>query len=222
MRELKQSRAIATRGSIISEAARLFALKGYHDTKLEEVFSGARVTTGAFFHHFKSKEDLGFAVIKTHMEKRRQDLERIERRMQNLSVGADPLQRLMRRFDAIQEMVRQREKRKGGCIIGNLSTALSDTHDAFRRRLAECFDEMALEFKPYLDVAAKQYRPAHHLDTWALARYIVGIVEGSIMLARTGRDGRLMGQNFDFAKNHIKSLLRVPNRGQRIRTADPA
>jgi TetR/AcrR family transcriptional regulator, transcriptional repressor for nem operon len=209
MRELKQARALATRSRIVGEAARHFALKGYHDTKLEEVFTGAQVTTGAFFHHFTSKEDLGFAVINSHMEKRRQDLERIEKRMRGSDIEDDPLRRLIRRLDAIQEMVRQREKRKGGCIIGNLSMALSDTHDAFRRRLAECFDEMALEFKPYLDAAVERYRPGHRLDTWALARYIVGIVEGSIMLARTRRDGHVMGQNFDFVKEHIKWLLQV-------------
>jgi TetR/AcrR family transcriptional repressor of nem operon len=208
MRELKQARALATRSKIVKEAARHFALKGYHDSKLEQIFSGAEVTTGAFFHQFTSKEDLGFAVINSHMEKRRRDLEQIEKRMQGSRTDADPFQRLIKRLDAIQEMVRQR-KRKGGCIIGNLSTALSDTHGAFRRRLAECFDEMALEFKPYLDTAVKRYRPGYPLDTWALARYIVGIVEGSIMLARTGRDGHVMGQNFDFVKEHIKWLLQV-------------
>ena len=211
MRKPKQSRAIATRENIIREAARLFALKGYHETKLEEVLSGARVTTGAFFHHFKSKEELGFAVINAHMEKRRQDLDRIQRRMEASYTNADPLGRLIMRLDAIKEMVLQRKKSKGGCIIGNLSTTLSDTHDVFRRRLASCFDEMALEFKPYLDVAAKQCRPRSRIDTWALARYIVGIVEGSIMLARAGRDGRLMEQNFEFAKDHIRSLLNVSN-----------
>ncbi len=68
---------------------------------------------------------------------------------------------------------------------------------------------MALEFKPYLDAAVKRYRPGNPLDTWALARYIVGIVEGSIMLARTQRDGQMMGQNFDFVKEHIRWLLQV-------------
>lgn len=209
MRELKQPRAVSTQDNIIKEAARLFAVKGYHDTKLEEIFEGAKVTTGAFFHHFKSKEDLGFAVIETHMEKRRRDLERIEIQLQGSSPGGDPIQRLMIRFDAIEVMVRKREK--GGCIIGNLSTALSDTHDGFRRRLAKCFDEMAMEFKPYLDSAVEKYRPRRRLDTWALSRYVVGIVEGSIMLARTGRDGEVMGENFEFAKSHIKSLLRDPS-----------
>jgi len=68
MREPKQERALATRSRIVGEAARHFALKGYHDTKLGEIFSGAEVTTGAFFHHFASKEDLGFAVINSHMD----------------------------------------------------------------------------------------------------------------------------------------------------------
>jgi hypothetical protein len=31
------------------------------------------------------------------------------------------------------------------------------------------------------------------------------------MLARTRRDAQLMGQNFSFAKSHIRSLLSVPN-----------
>jgi hypothetical protein len=33
---VKQPKALATRDRILAEAARLFALKGYHDTKLEE------------------------------------------------------------------------------------------------------------------------------------------------------------------------------------------
>ncbi len=211
MHKLKQPRALETRNRILAGAARLFALKGYHDTKLEDVFSRANVTTGAFFHHFTSKEDLGFAVINNHMEKRRLDLQLIEESMQASRMDADPLHRLMSRLDAIQEMVRKREKSKGGCIIGNLSTSLSDTHAGFRRRLAECFDEMALEFKPYLDAAVEKYRPGHYLDTWSLARYVVGIVEGSIMLARTRRDKDMMKQNFDLVKEHIKWLVHVKN-----------
>ena len=75
------ARALATRDRILAEAARLFALKGYHDTKLEEIQSAAEVTTGAFFHHFGGKEDLGFAVLDRHMGKRRKSLDEIERRM---------------------------------------------------------------------------------------------------------------------------------------------
>src|SRR5262249_29980455 len=208
MRAVKQPRALATRERIVSAAARLFALKGYHDTKLEEVLAAAPVTTGAFFHHFRGKEELGFAVIDRHMEKRRQLLERIERGLLP-PPAADPLQRVFRRLDAIREMVRRRQHRKGGCVIGNLSTALSDTHEGFRRRLAACFDEMAREFQPDLDAAARQHCPGRGVDTWELARYLVALVEGSIMLTRTHRDRHLMTRQFDYLKEQLRQSLGV-------------
>jgi TetR/AcrR family transcriptional regulator, transcriptional repressor for nem operon len=213
MRTLKQPRALATRDRILAEAARLFALKGYHDTKLEEVQSAAGVTTGAFFHHFGGKEDLGFAVLDRHMERRQKSLDEIERRMPP-SPEDDPLSRVFRRLDAIQVMARRREQRKGGCIIGNLSTALSDTHDGFRRRLAECFEEMALEFRPHLDAAAQKSPRGRRVDTAALARYIVAIIEGSIMLTRTQRDKQMMTCHFDYLKEHLRQSLGVDSKGE--------
>jgi TetR/AcrR family transcriptional repressor of nem operon len=206
MRTIKQPRALATRERILGEAARLLALKGYHDTKLEEVLEAAQVTTGAFFHHFRSKEELAFAVLERHMEKRRAQLEQIEQVMSS-APDEDPLQRVFRRLDAIQEMVRRRAQRKGGCIIGNLSTALSDTHDGFRRRLAACFDEIALEFKPHLDAAVQKADLGRRVDTEALARYIVAIIEGSIMLARTYQDKQTMAGHFDYLKDHLRQSL---------------
>jgi TetR/AcrR family transcriptional repressor of nem operon len=197
---------LETREKILAEAARLFALKGYHDTKLEEVQAAARVTTGAFFHHFTGKEDLGFAVLTRHMERRCQALDRIEQDLPAPRPG-DPLGRVFRRLDAIALMVARREHRKGGCIIGNLSTTLADTHEPFRRRLAECFDEMAREFLPHLEAAVKPGRRRGAPDAWTLARYIVTVVEGAIMLARTCRDSTLLDQHFCCLKEFLGQIL---------------
>jgi TetR/AcrR family transcriptional repressor of nem operon len=98
-------------------------------------------------------------------------------------------------------------RNKGGCVIGNLSVALADTHEAFRRRLAECFDEMAREFKPYLEAASQKHCPRRQIDTWDLARYIVAIIEGSIMLTRTHRDARMMERQFEYLKEHLRKAL---------------
>lgn len=206
MKDVKQPRALETREKILQAAARLIALKGYHDAKLEEVLDAAQVTKGAFFHHFRDREDLGFAVLDWHMDQRRQLLDVIE---QDLPVGkkADPLQQVFRRLDAIQEMVRRREGRKGGCIIGNLSTALSDCHDGFRKRLAECFDEMAQEFQPDLEAAARPLRRARRPDINELARYIVSVIEGAIMQARTLEDSKLLPRQFAYLKDHLKKCL---------------
>src|ERR1700686_3351280 len=199
MKDVKQPRAVETREKILQAAANLIALKGYHDTKLEEVLDTAQVTKGAFFHHFRDREDLGFAVLDWHMDHRRQMLDAIEQELP-LAKQADPLQKVFRRLDAIQEMVRRREGRKGGCIIGNLSTALSDCHDGFRKRLAGCFDEMAQEFLPHLEAAARQGRVTRRTNTTELAQYIVTVIEGAIMQARTLGDATLLPRQLAYLK----------------------
>lgn len=206
MRTLKQPRAIETRDRILREAARLFALKGFHDTKVGEIIKAAEVTSGAFFHHFQGKEELGFAVIDHHMEERRRKLDQIEERQPGGS-GDDPLEHVFRRLDAVCEMVAGRRERKGGCIIGNLSTSLSDTHPAFRERLAKCFDEMALEFEPHLDAAFRAHNGAHEMDTRQLARYIVTVIEGAIMLSRTHGESDFVHEQFRILKENLKQSV---------------
>ena len=206
MKDVKQPRALETREKILQAAARLIALKGYHDAKLEEVLETAQVTKGAFFHHFRDREDLGFAVLDWHMDRRRKLLDAIEQETP-LARDADPLQQVFRRLDAIQEMVRRREGCKGGCIIGNMSTALSDCHDDFRKRLAECFDEMAREFLPHLEAAARQGRVTRRTNASELARYIVTVIEGAIMQARTFGDAKLLARQFTLLKEHLRKNL---------------
>ena len=206
MKAVTQSRALETREKILQAAARLFALKGYHDTKLEEVLAAAPVTKGAFFHHFRDREDLGFAVLDWHMSQRRQLLDAIEQELP-LAQDAPPLERVFRRLDAIQEMARRRERLKGGCIIGNLSTALSDCHDGFRQRLAACFEEMAQEFRPHLESAARSLRRPIRPDASELARYVVTVIEGAIMQARTLGDANLLARQFALLKEHLRKNL---------------
>ena len=206
MKAVTQPRALETREKILQAAARLIALKGYHDAKLEEVLDAARVTKGAFFHHFSHREDLGFAVLDWHMDRRRQELDAIEQELPPAK-QADPLQKVFRRLDAIEEMARRREGCKGGCIIGNMSTALSDCHDGFRKRLAECFDEMAQEFLPHLEAATRPGSVTRRTNPSELARYIVTVIEGAIMQARTLGDSELLPRQLAYLKEHLKKCL---------------
>lgn len=111
------------------------------------------------------------------------------------------------RLDAIQEMICRRERRKGGGIIGNLSAARSDCHDGFRKRLAECFNEMTQEFQPHLEAAARQLRATRRPDPSELARYIVTVIEGAIMQARTLGDAKLLARQFAVLKEHLTKTL---------------
>jgi TetR/AcrR family transcriptional repressor of nem operon len=207
MLTVKQPRALQTRDRILREATRLFAARGYHDTKLDEILQAAGVTTGAFFHHFRGKEDLGFAVLDWYLEQRGRELDAVEQALYP-DGSADPLERLFQRLDATEERFCRRARRKqGGCIFGNLSTALCETHDGFRRRLADCFEAMAMDFKPRLDAVARQHAPRRRIDTLGLARYLVAVLEGSIILARANQDAPIIGRHFQLLKEHLRQVF---------------
>jgi hypothetical protein len=62
---------------------------------------------------------------------------------------------------------------------------------------------MAREFLPHLKAAIKPGRPRGSPDAWTLARYIVTVVEGAIMLSRTCRDRTLLNQHIACLKEFL-------------------
>jgi TetR/AcrR family transcriptional repressor of nem operon len=53
----------ASRDAILASAARLFHLRGYEGVGIPAITRGARLTHGAFYSHFGSKEDLLREVV---------------------------------------------------------------------------------------------------------------------------------------------------------------
>ena len=59
----REEYSAATRRALLDSATTLFADRGYARTSLEEIAAGARVTKGALYGHFGSKQDLFRAVL---------------------------------------------------------------------------------------------------------------------------------------------------------------
>jgi AcrR family transcriptional regulator len=59
----------ATRTALLDDATALFAERGYAGTSLEDVASASRVTRGAVYHHFASKQALFEAVLDAQEER---------------------------------------------------------------------------------------------------------------------------------------------------------
>ncbi|HEX7820181.1 MAG TPA: TetR/AcrR family transcriptional regulator [Sphingobium sp.] len=58
----EQQRSLETRAALLTTARRLFGEVGYHATGTNEIVAQAKVTRGALYHHFDSKEAL-FEVV---------------------------------------------------------------------------------------------------------------------------------------------------------------
>lgn len=49
--------------SILEKAFELIYVKGYRTTSIDEIIATTQVTKGAFFYHFKNKDEMGLAII---------------------------------------------------------------------------------------------------------------------------------------------------------------
>ncbi|ASK34227.1 TetR family transcriptional regulator [Alcanivorax sp. N3-2A] len=76
------------RGRLLSAAAHLFRDKGFDRTTVRDIAAAVGIQSGSIFHHFKTKEDILYAVME---EVIRFNTERLR---QAVAAGATPLQRL--------------------------------------------------------------------------------------------------------------------------------
>src|SRR5713226_7785228 len=63
-----ESRAQESRDEILKAATKLFASHGFHETSMAEVARAAKVSKALIFWHFKTKEELFFAVLNRLLE----------------------------------------------------------------------------------------------------------------------------------------------------------
>ena len=59
----RATRGEQTRSDILQAAIRLFSLHGYFQTSTSDILEAANISKGAFYHHFKSKEELALAAL---------------------------------------------------------------------------------------------------------------------------------------------------------------
>ena len=108
----KSLKGAATRDQILDAAARLIHLQGYHCTSLDDVLRESGVGKGNFYYYFKSKEDLGYAIIDRVT---RGFIERTLEPVFGDPLG-DPVAQIHMFLDRVLENQRQRNC-VGGCPI---------------------------------------------------------------------------------------------------------
>lgn len=173
-----------SREKILEAAATLFHRRGFQPTSLDDVLEASGVCRSNFYYHFRSKEDLGLAVLARRVEQFEADVVRGILDDERES----PRRRLERLFEAVGARLCAGAYRSG-CPFGNLAAELGGTHAEFRDRLSAFFRrwEHAIERCLREGVARGEFRP--DLDTRRLATAFVSQIEGAVLLAKTRGDG---------------------------------
>jgi len=194
----KSAKGAATKHQILDAAARLIHLQGYHSTSLDDVLRESGVGKGNFYYHFKSKEDLGYAIIDRLVRGF------LERTLEPAFVdqNRDTVEQIHGFLDRVLDNLRQRDC-VGGCPIGNLASELSDVHEGFRLRLAEIF----VQWRATLARSLRQGQASGRLNAGcnpdAAAYFFVASLEGAILMSKVMKDIKVMEQCVEELKRHL-------------------
>lgn len=189
-----------TRIEILDAAQRLMLAKGFAAVSVEEICKAAGLTKGGLFHYFKSKEELGRAVLERFCRngaKAQQEAPFVAK--------ADPLERFCGLIDFIIQAVR--DPVKNGCLVGVFSQELPHTGPAIQALCARAFAQWAAGLKATLDEAKKKYAPRAKIDTQSLAEHFIAVYEGALVLAKARNDVAPVKQCLLHCQQYVQILF---------------
>ena len=177
---------------------------GFRSAGLDTILDAAGVTKGALYHHFGSKEALGYAVVEEVIAPGVR-----VKWLRPLQMGKDPI-------DTLIGIVRSESVRpedvEGGCPLNNLAQEMSLLDEGFRKRLAAVFrawqDGVALALK----AGQTQGRVRRDVEPTEAAGLLIATLEGYIALAKNAQDAKVLKAGIRNIVTWLQSLRAPGNR----------
>lgn len=168
-----------TRERILFAAMKLFAEKGYLSTSVADILKEADAHSGSLYHFFPTKQDVLVAVLGLYRDGIGPML--LEPAWKGVR---DPIARVFALLASYRRMLVDTGCLYG-CPIGSLALELHEPDPPVREMLAVNFEGWVSHVQGCLD-AARARLPAGS-DTHALATFVLTVMEGGVMQARTHR-----------------------------------
>jgi len=194
-----------TRERLIAAALRLFGEKGYQSTSVADVQRESDCHSGSFYHFFPTKQDLLLAVLERYRDGIVPML--IEPAWADVH---DPIERifaLLARYRMLLEM----NHCAYGCPIGSLALELHEPDPAVRQLLADNFTGWIDQVENCLVDARKVLG---RIDTRRAASFVLTVMEGAVMQARTYRDLRPFDAAVATLRDYFTTLQGAAARGE--------
>jgi len=171
-----------TRQRILAAAFEEMHRHGYQGLRVDQVLNKTGLKKGALYHHFPSKQALGYAVLE----------ELIEERITRLWI--DPLQKYDGPLIGLQAMYERIGKIWSdeffslGCPLNNLAQEMSPIDDGFRERIERFFLFWRDAFAAALERGQQQGIVAPEVDCKQSAMFMISAMEGALGMTKNQRD----------------------------------
>jgi TetR/AcrR family transcriptional repressor of nem operon len=145
---------------ILHESLKLFSLKGYSSTSLNDIIEAAHTSKGGFYNHFASKEDLFFQVLD---EARRIWRQRNLIGLDQAGGAAEKIKKLLENYK--DRYLKDADNFPGGCVFITLAVELSNQHLHLSKEIAKGFKGLKKMIKRFLDESKESGELNEDVDT---------------------------------------------------------
>lgn len=160
-------KAEATRLALLQKAFELIYIRGYQATSIDDIIATTQVTKGAFYYHFKNKDEMGLAIIHEILKPTlsRSFLEPLE-------TEQDPLEAI---YHLMHSLLMENEflKVEYGCPASNFTQEMTPWNIDFNKALTELVQQWTEAMTTALERGKKNGFVCTDTDTLQVTHFVM-------------------------------------------------
>lgn len=175
---------------------------GYEAATVDGLCRAAGVSKGAFFHHFKSKEELGIEATRYWT-----DVTGAAFASASYHGFEDPLDRLIAYVDLRRQMLSGRSIAEATCLLGTMVQETYFSNPALREACRAGIESHAATIADIVKAAKARHAPK---ATWAaegLALHTQAVIQGAFILAKAHNDLAVAADSILHLRRYIELLF---------------
>ncbi len=145
---------------IIHESLKLFSLKGFFSTSINDILEAANTSKGGFYNHFSGKDDLFFHVLD---EARTIWREKNLKGLDEIANSTEKIKSLLKNYK--DRYLKDADNFPGGCVFITLAAELNDQRPQFSKELEKGFIGLKGMINRLLDQAKESGELIKAVDT---------------------------------------------------------
>ncbi|MGB7083109.1 MAG: TetR/AcrR family transcriptional regulator [Candidatus Acidiferrales bacterium] len=192
----------STRDRILQAAFEEFYRNGFQGGSLNHIAEKSGATKGALFHYFKSKTELGYAIVEEVILPMGKP-----RWIDPVNEASDPVEAIKATFRRnIRDDVTNVEMTEHGCPLNNLAQEMSPLDEGFRMRIERGYERQREAIVDALERGKQRGQVKKSVETKGVAALIVACQMGIWGTMRNTRDAELMIQSGEALCNYLDTL----------------
>jgi TetR/AcrR family transcriptional repressor of nem operon len=189
------------RERIVHESLRLFSLKGFLSTSINDIMEAANTSKGGFYNHFASKEELFFEVLR--------EAQRIwrEKTFAGLDEIESPTEKIVRFLKNYRDRYLKDDNNfPGGCIFVTFSVELDDQYPHLCKEVNKGFVGLKTMLKRLLDEGKERGELNNDASTSAIMEMIFAGMLGASVIYGVDKSTESLDNSINTLIHYLEKL----------------